>query len=71
MDMIRKNHALPRPSATNAVALGKSLQAVVTVLALGLLVPAIQAEPCPDYDLDNYADCSVPGCDSIGLSAAA
>jgi hypothetical protein len=35
---------------------------------LGLLIPVHAQTPCPDDDLDSFADCSVAGCDATGLS---
>ncbi|MCP3978340.1 MAG: hypothetical protein GY716_03270 [bacterium] len=48
---------------------GFCLTLVYTIgLALVVGLPtAVLAQPCPDGDLDGYADCMVPGCDDTGL----
>jgi hypothetical protein len=42
----------------------KVLALAVALLAAG----AALAAPCPDADEDDYADCTVPGCDPVGLT---
>jgi hypothetical protein len=46
----------------------------VLVTSAGLLLWLVAAgpadaggAPCPDVDMDGYADCTVPGCDDTGL----
>ena len=57
-DELRIRRRPPRRATWNTVAL---------VALLALATGAVVADPCPDSDLDGYADCTIPGCDSSGL----